>query len=203
MKFILFISKILSHILFRVRIHNKDKIICDGPIIFCANHLSNWDPILMYLYFPREIIFMAKKELFEIKPVKWLFNKLNMIPVDRKKPELSSIKDSISVLKNDKALGVFPQGTRKKYINIDDAKAGVGLIVYKANTGIQPIYIKSKYKLFSKVEFYVGDPIYPETGSELTSKELYDKMSKDVMITIKEMADASNLSWWIRFLLWS
>ena len=194
MKFILVFSKVLSYILFRVRIHNKDKIVCDGPIIFCANHLSNWDPILMYLYFPREIIFMAKKELFDIKPVKWLFNKLNMIPVDRKKPELSSIKDSISVLNDGKALGVFPQGTRKKEIHIDDAKAGVGLIAYKTNTAIQPIYIKSKYRLFSKVDFFVGDPIYPETKSDLSSKELYDKMSRDVMIKIKEMADASNFS---------
>ena len=64
----------------------------------------------------KKINFMAKKEWFKGKFKNWLFRSLGAIPVDREKPDFASIKACLKVLKDDKPLVVFPEGTRNFYI---------------------------------------------------------------------------------------
>lgn len=202
MKFLLSILRGISHLLFRIRMHGKDKILKEGPVIVCANHISVWDPILLYLHYPREIVFLSKKELFSNPVLGWIFKQIDIIAVDREKPELSTIKDCLKTLNNNKALGIFPQGTRKKTIDEDDGKAGVGLMAYKANAPVQPLYIDASYRLFSKVNIVVGDLIYPEDDENIPSKLKYEEFGKKIMREIRKIKNESNFSWWIGVLLW-
>ena len=39
----------------------KKNIPMEGPLVVCSNHISNLDPIILGIAFPRPIIFMAKK----------------------------------------------------------------------------------------------------------------------------------------------
>ena len=188
------LAKILSRIIFRIKFYGEKNIVYEGPVIICANHISIWEPIILYLNYPREIIFMSKKELFEKPLLGTLLRKLNMISVDRDKPELSTIKKSLSVLKDDMALGIFPQGTRKKNIDDNDGKAGVGLIAYKSDAPIQPVYFESSYKPFSKVKIVIGEPFYAEKNEKISPKEMYEILGKEIMLKIKELSNESNIS---------
>ncbi len=58
---------------------------------------------------PRPVSFMAKKELFENKILGKLVSALNAFPVDREGSDLSAIRNSLKVLKEDKVLGIFPE----------------------------------------------------------------------------------------------
>ena len=56
----------------------------DKPFIICANHMSNWDPILVLVATGLEISFMAKASLFKVPILKNILNGLGAaFPVNR------------------------------------------------------------------------------------------------------------------------
>ena len=44
-----------------------------GPVIIAANHVSNWDPVVVALVLNRPVYFMGKAELFKYKIIDKLF----------------------------------------------------------------------------------------------------------------------------------
>ena len=89
-----------------------------GYVLTC-NHYSNMDPVLLDVYLNKKIRFLAKKELFEKKFVGFFLKKFGGFPVDREKPGVSSFKFALNVLKENKILGIFPEGTRNKNIEAE------------------------------------------------------------------------------------
>lgn len=125
---------------------------------------------------------MAKKELFQNKFLDYVFRKLGAFPVDRKESDISAIKNALRVLKNDGALGIFPEGTRVEEFNLDNVKSGTALISIKSKSRILPIYIEGNYKLFSKINVYIGEAIdFSDYYGQRLSSETYAELSKDVL----------------------
>lgn len=112
---------------------------------------------------PREIHYMAKKELFQTKFTKWLMTVLNAFPVDRDNPGPSTIKIPRKLLKEGKIIGIFPSGTRSteevplKRGAVTIAAYGKSPIVPAAYVG--PNNFKDLLK-FQKPKLIFGDPIY-------------------------------------------
>ena len=50
---------------YRLEVHGLENVPKDNAYIVCPNHLSTLDPPLMVAVLPRNISFMAKKELFD------------------------------------------------------------------------------------------------------------------------------------------
>lgn len=153
------IVKVFSKLIYRIEIIGKENIEDSGKLIICSNHTHNFDPVILAIIYPRQIHFMAKKELFKNKFLDSVFSGLGAFPVDRKESDLSAIKNSLRVLKKDEVLGVFPEGTRVKEFDLENAKAGTALLSVKSRSPVLPVYIESNYKLFSKVKIYIGEPI--------------------------------------------
>ena len=179
------IANVLFRIIFRIRIEGRENISKDGALIICSNHISNFDPIMIAIAIPRPVSFMAKKELFSNKFLEKLFLSLNAFPVDRKGSDLSAIRSSLKVLKEEKILGIFPEGTRVYKMDLDSIKSGIGLIAIKGQAPVVPIYIDSKYKPFSKVKITIGQTMNFEDlyGKRLNSEE-YGNISKEIMKSI-------------------
>lgn len=180
-----FIGNIVFRIIFRFKVTGKHNIPKEGKVILCSNHISDLDPLILGLAIPRNIRFMAKKELFENKFLGGLVNALGAFPVDRKAADLSAIRNSLNVLKNDELLGIFPEGTRVTEENIENAKPGIALISIKAKAPVIPIYIESKYKVFSKIKINIGEPIYFNEyyGKKLKTED-YKILSQEIMKSI-------------------
>ena len=88
---------------------------------------------------------VAKKELFKNKLIKIFLKGMNAIPIDRQKVEISTVKKCLSVLKNNKILTIFPEGTRNKTKEpLGDIKSGASIFATKSNSPIVPIWIKKK-----------------------------------------------------------
>ncbi|MBU5293210.1 1-acyl-sn-glycerol-3-phosphate acyltransferase [Anaerosalibacter bizertensis] len=180
-----FIGNVVFRIIFRFKVTGKHNIPKEGKVILCSNHISDLDPLILGLAIPRNIRFMAKKELFENKFLGGLVNALGAFPVDRKAADLSAIRNSLNVLKNDEVLGIFPEGTRVTEENIENAKPGIALISIKAKAPVIPIYIESKYKVFSKIKINIGEPIYFNEyyGKKLKTED-YKILSQEIMKSI-------------------
>ena len=136
----------------------------DGKFIICANHLSNWDPILVLVATQLEISFMAKESLFKIPVLKNILLGLGAaFPVSRKGSDMTAIKKSIEIIKDGGHFSLFPQGKRLHITpSPEQAKKGVGFICAKSGASVLPIGIKTKnYKImpFRKITVKIGDMI--------------------------------------------
>ena len=166
---------------------NKDDF--DGNFIICANHMSNWDPILVLVSTGLEISFMAKESLFKVPILKNILNGLGAaFPVSRKGSDMAAIKKSIEVINNGGHFSLFPQGKRL-HIEPDpeQAKKGVGFICAKTSASVLPIGIYTKnYRImpFRKIVVRIGDIIsykdidFGEDGNDylLASKDIFSEI---------------------------
>jgi 1-acyl-sn-glycerol-3-phosphate acyltransferase len=146
----------------------------EGGIILCANHRSYHDTLVMALACPRDLHFMAKAEIFKGKFFTGLFTRLGAIPVNRANPDMNTLKRAVKILKDGKALALFMQGGRRAEFDASEYKAGVALFAINGKALVVPVNIKSKFRLFSKVQINIGKPISFEEywGKKLRTEEL-------------------------------
>ena len=149
----------IYRVLFRFKVAGVENIPLYGGVILCANHRSYHDTVVLGLASPRDLHFLAKYELFKGRFFKGLFSKLGAIPINRENPGMDSLKRVVEVLKSGQAIGIFMQGGRRQQIEASDAKAGVALFAIKGRVPVVPVNISSKFKLFSKVNINIGEPI--------------------------------------------
>ncbi|MGL5751676.1 MAG: lysophospholipid acyltransferase family protein [Paraclostridium sp.] len=182
------VLRTFSKIFFKFKVIGIENIPSDGSIILAANHKSNLDPIFLAsaMHKNRVVTAVAKKELFSIKPLGYILNKINVIPIDRDNPTPSTIKNILKVLRKDGCIGIFPEGTRNKDVGFSDAKPGLGMFAVKGKAVVVPISIMSNYKLFNKVTLYIDKPIsFEEYYKERLSTEDYERLSQNVLEVIK------------------
>ena len=136
-------------------------------LIIASNHLSNFDPPLVGSLIPREIHFMAKRELFETQPLRWVCEHLMAFPIDRNKGDTKGIKEALRLLKSGVAVGIFPQGTR----NAGDAAAldGAAFLAQRAEVPLQPVAI---WEERGRLRVRFGTPFYPKDKSKPEMRRL-------------------------------
>ena len=183
---IVWIVKIFLFPFYRIKVFGKGNIPENKDIIVCANHWSNLDPIFLSISLPIKFNYMAKKELFEIPVLKGILSKAGAFPVNRQGNDMKALRYAISLIKDGKTLGIFPEGTRVKEVDRDNMHEGVGFIAVKSKADILPIEIITSYRLFSRVEIHVKEPIEIEKYSCLKNKEAMNKISDDIFEKIYE-----------------
>lgn len=185
------ISKFLSLIMYRVRVHNVENFNkIDGRAIVCSNHLHILDPVMIACYSKQTIHFMGKKELFDKKILGPILRACHCFPVDRHGVSLSAMKHAIKILKEDNILGIFPEGTRVKGFDINNAKAGISLIAKNSNSKIIPVYIKSTYKFRSTVDIYFGEAKdYFEDVEGKIDTSVHEKIGKEILRDIYNLGE--------------
>ena len=149
MKFYRFVIKLLTPlIMFFLRIElidqrtNKEHL---GNTIICANHMSNWDPIITVITTGLPINFMAKESLFKVPILSSIIKLFGAFPVNRNGQDIGAIKKAIEIIKNGGCFSLFPQGKRLHVEpQPEQAKKGVGFICAKAKVGVLPVGIYTK-----------------------------------------------------------
>lgn len=187
-KFVIGVFEGFSRIFFKYRVIGAENIPDDGNIVIACNHKSNLDPIFLAASIKnREVAAVAKKELFNIKILGYILKKLNVIPINREKPDVSTIKNILKSIKDGYVLGIFPEGTRVKDPGFGKAKAGLALFAIKGKANVIPISIISDYKLFNRVTIYIDKPIsFEEYYKQKLTNEDYERLSQNVLEVIKE-----------------
>ncbi|MFR2778865.1 MAG: lysophospholipid acyltransferase family protein [Intestinibacter bartlettii] len=187
--FMLKLFSIFSRTFFKFEVIGTENIPSEGNLIIAANHKSNLDPIFVASAVDkkRKMTAIAKEELFKNKILAKILNKVEIIPINRQNPGLGTIKRILKYIKNDYALVMFPEGTRSKTDDFNNAKAGLSLFATKAKADIVPCTIYSSYKLFKPAKIYFGKPISLEEyyKQKLTSED-HERISGEVMDIIKQ-----------------
>ena len=136
----------------------------EGGFMLCANHIAVRDVILMGVTCPRQIKFIAKKELFSIPVLRSIIKALGAVKIDRGGNDVGALRKSVELVENGDLISIFPQGHR--YPAVDPSttptKNGAGMIAYRSRCDVIPVFLKTKgnkYGLLKKVEIIYGKPI--------------------------------------------
>ena len=162
----------------------KENIPKEGAIIVAGNHKHVMDQCGPILAAKRPIHYMAKKEYFDGK-FAWFFKMMGCISVNRQIHDEKEKEEAMNVLTDNKALGIFPEGTRNK----TDAfllpfKFGCVSMAKKSDAYIVPFSVTGDYKFRSKNLVYrIGKP-FKVTNMELD--EANKKLEKVIGNLMKE-----------------
>lgn len=124
----------------RPELYRFERIPTDGRAIFAANHVSYFDPFIVGVCVGREIHFMARHNLF-VPLVGSALRAVNAFPVKRGEADLGALRYALRVLSDERALLLFPEGTRSSDAEIHAARSGVGFLARRSGAPVVPIYV--------------------------------------------------------------
>lgn len=163
-----FLSTVITSLLFRPKIIGKEHLPKKGSVLIAPNHRSFLDIPVLGCATWRPLRFMAKKDLFKNKFVKWYFETNGSFSVDKGNSDPVAVKKAVGILKDGDALVVFPEGQRKKHETIDELNSGVGFLAAKALVPVVPVAIsgidtavkrKGIFPVFSRAYVVIGPAI--------------------------------------------
>lgn len=181
----------LARGLYDYRVIGAEKLQFPGPALIVSNHDSFLDPPFVGHAFDEAIHYFARKSLFDHPLVGKVLRSWQAIPIDRDKPDASSLKATIRLLREGKKVLMFPEGTRSLDGRLQKAEAGVGLFIAKGGAPVLPVRIFGTYEAYprgakvlrpARVTVVVGDLWQPDLSTYTqTGKELYQILADEVM----------------------
>ncbi len=171
-------------LLFKIEIEGIENIPKDKNFIVTPNHLSNFDPPLLFAYLPLEMGYLAKETLFKVPVVGSVIKAFGAFPVKRGGRDISAIKTAIEVLKSGKSLVIFPEGKRVRTQGVlGEGKQGAAMIALKAKVGLLPIGIETRYRFRGKVKIHIGEYIdLSEFFDKKASSQDLKKITDEVLM---------------------
>lgn len=149
-----------------MRVHAVDaQNVPDGPLVLCANHCSNVDPVILGSTCPRQLHYMAKVELFRVPFLGPLITALGAFPVRRGQGDRAAIQTALQVVKQGEVLGMFPEGHRNKSKKgLLRFQTGAIRIAAQTNAPILPVVIARGRGVWPirRVRVVFGKPVTTE-----------------------------------------
>jgi 1-acyl-sn-glycerol-3-phosphate acyltransferase len=137
-------------IFFKFRIVGVKNVPQRGAYMLVANHTSYFDPPIVSGMTPTPLHFFARKSLLKNKWFWVLHKALNIIPVDTEGKDGSAIRVAVKILKDDKPLVIFPEGTRSHDGNLQRAQPGAGFIGCLTQVPVLPVRIFGAYEALDR-----------------------------------------------------
>ena len=111
----------------------------DGPAIVMINHIALVDPVMVLGVLPRNIVPMAKVEVYRV-PVFGIFPWLwEVIPVHRGEMDRKALRSAEEVLRAGEVVLVAPEGTR--HPSLQAGKEGVAFLAHRTGAPILPVAV--------------------------------------------------------------
>ena len=158
----------------RMRVIGAENVPMTGPLVVACNHISYVDPVALGVALPRRVWYMAKIELFRIPVLGAMLPSLGAYPVERGKGDIAAIRGSLRVLKEGKAVGIFPEGTRNLHGDAP-VHTGVALLASLAGAPVLPAFVRGgdRAKRLGKLSVAFGEPMsLAGDGGKATREEL-------------------------------
>ena len=135
---------------FRGEVVGTENFPTEGPFLIASNHASHLDPPLVGSQISKQMRFFARKSLWDNRLLAWWLDKVETIPVERDSGDIGAIKRVLQALKEDRAVVLFPEGTRSTDGQLQKPKAGVGLMACKTGVPVVPCRVYGSFAAYGK-----------------------------------------------------
>ena len=181
-----------------------------GPAVLALNHVSYVDFVLgglAALPSGRFVRFMAKRELFEHPAVGPLMRSLHHIEVDRG-DGLKSYAEAIEYLRAGEVVGIFPEATISRAMQLKDFKSGAARLAADAGVPLVPAVLWGTQRMFTKdhprdfsrgrhIAITVGEQLRPSGAHPVAeTAQLKAAMASLLDETIRRYPDPPEGAWW-------
>ncbi|MBI5345567.1 MAG: (d)CMP kinase [Chlamydiae bacterium] len=197
-RLIISLDHLFLNFFYRQKVYGLNNLKPGGGLL-CSNHVSFYDPMVVSSACYEEIHFLARESLFKNKFFKKLIEKLNTHPISAEN-NLQTFKTILSLIKENKKVLIFPEGTRSPTEEIAKLLPGIAVIATMSKCMIIPVYVHGTYdvwsrkrklpKLFGKIACVFGSPIYFDDFAHL------DKKAKSQAILTRIELSLKNLKNW-------
>ena len=110
----------------------------EGPVLVLMNHVNLVDVVLPGMFLPRDVVMLAKVDLFRA-PVLGLFVRAyGALPVRRGEADLQAMRLSLQVLQKGQVLVIAPEGTRSGHGRLQPGREGGALVAALADAPVVP-----------------------------------------------------------------
>ena len=150
-KTVLYVLVLLCRVA-RLRVHLAgEELIPEGRFLLVSNHRSSYDPIATGWALRRHnMTFVTKPENLKIPIAGPFIYKANYLPINRADPRkaMTTIQSAAHILSEDWAsVGIYPEGTRSREMEMLPFHNGVFKIAQKANVPVVVVSIDGTEKI--------------------------------------------------------
>ena len=196
--FFLRFAQLVARVCFSLKVIGREHLPKSGGYLLAMNHQSYLDPPIVALAAdPRPIHFLARKTLLQWPVMGRIFPRLNVVPIDQERPDMSALKNVIRLLRAGETTIVFPEGARTLDGELQPAQPGIGLIIAKTLVPVVPMRVFGAYEAMPPGSSRVRmRPITVKIGAPLTFtaddlkgntgevRDVYQALSERIMAAI-------------------
>jgi len=197
----------------KIRISGAHHVPREGGVLLAVNHIGYVDFVYGGLAANpsgRRVRFMAKRELFDHRVTGPLMRSMHHIEVDRAGGE-TSLRTALDYLRAGEAVGIFPEATISRAMELKEFKTGAVRIAAEAGVPLVPVILWGTQRMMTKdhprdfsrgktITISVGTPMHP-TGEDPAAEtaELHRVMSSmlDEAIRAYPAAEQPEGCWWL------
>ena len=136
----------------RLTVRGREHLSSGGPVVYMANHVSNFDILALYAGLPGQFRWLAKAELFRIPLFGYAMRRAGSIPVDRsnRKKSVLSMREAVRRIENGASVVIFPEGTRSRDGELQNFKTGSFTLAIMAKVPVVPVAITGSREVMPK-----------------------------------------------------
>jgi len=180
-----------------------------GGFVYASNHESLVDILVLGAALPGDYKWAAKRTVMNIPFLGWHLRLAGHVPVDRNKGKDSAVAVTEAfegVLRDEKPLLVFPEGTRTADGKLKSFKNGAFQAAVLAGKPVVPVALRGTFSLMSRdevdtggsksredrlVTVQIGDPLYPNLELE-EPEAVADLRDRTRAAVVRMLSEASS-----------
>jgi 1-acyl-sn-glycerol-3-phosphate acyltransferase len=189
------LCRLVGKLAFDFKVYGRENLIEEGGVILASNHQSYLDPPCVGMACRREVFYLARNTLQQRPFIGPVIARLNTVPVDRDRGDVSSIKAIIRLLRAGNRVIIFPEGTRSLDGNLQPARAGLGMIIAKTLVPVVPMRVFGTFEALPRtgglklrpISVVVGQPMRFADADLKGDRANYLDLSNRVMAEIAKL----------------
>ncbi|GHJ60738.1 1-acyl-sn-glycerol-3-phosphate acyltransferase [Nocardioides sp. OK12] len=197
----------------RITMTGTEHVPREGGVLLACNHVGYVDFVYGGLAANpsgRLVRFMAKREIFDHPLGGPLMRSLHHIEVDRGEG-LASFRTAVDFLQRGEAVGIFPEATISRSMDLKEFKTGAVRIAAEAGVPVVPVILWGTQRMMTKdhprdfsrgktISLSVGEPLHPDGSDPVAETALLrERMTTmlDAAVAAYPADEQPPGSWWV------
>jgi 1-acyl-sn-glycerol-3-phosphate acyltransferase len=198
-RFLYYFANLIIRLYYRKFYVNRlDQIPKDKPLLIVSNHPNGFlEPIVMACLFPIDLHFLVRGDLFENKALRWLLVSTNQVPIYRFKDGIAALRNNqktiektIEVLKQNKAVIIFAEGSTDATWHVRELKKGMARMAFQCLDGSPDLdlHILPIGVTFQELD-KPGTDVILNAGKAFSVRQFYSKNVREAKEKMDQLTD--------------